>query len=136
MLVALRYAFAKSSISCQEKMAAIESQGLASQSIGPQDAFGQVMGPEHPGRVRGLGLGPVPSRVFGSFTHGASGSTNSSESTIHLNKIAELQAQLKAESEKVKLLQNCVHHIYRYLPNVTPPSELAALLNPEVSYLI
>nr|XP_018628915.1 uncharacterized protein LOC104104062 [Nicotiana tomentosiformis] len=32
--------------------------------ISPNDAFGVVFGPEHPGRVRGLGMGAVPTVVF------------------------------------------------------------------------
>ncbi|KAF7832226.1 uncharacterized protein G2W53_014559 [Senna tora] len=31
----------------------------------PNDALGKVFGPEHPGRVRGLGVGVCPSKVFG-----------------------------------------------------------------------
>ncbi|OIT31713.1 PREDICTED: uncharacterized protein LOC109208323 isoform X2 [Nicotiana attenuata] len=32
--------------------------------ISPNDALGVVFGPEHPGRVRGLGMGAVPTVVF------------------------------------------------------------------------
>ncbi|KAH0669316.1 hypothetical protein KY285_023478 [Solanum tuberosum] len=32
--------------------------------VSPNDALGIVLGPEHPGRVRGLGLGVVPTMAF------------------------------------------------------------------------
>ncbi|CAN0837178.1 hypothetical protein LINGRAHAP2_LOCUS1724, partial [Linum grandiflorum] len=44
--------------------------------IGPNDAVGRLFkGKEHSGRVRGLGLGPVPSQVFGSSSSQRSSST-------------------------------------------------------------
>ncbi|KAF7831787.1 uncharacterized protein G2W53_014120 [Senna tora] len=35
----------------------------------PNDALGKVFGPEHPGRVRGLGVGACPSKDFGLQGH-------------------------------------------------------------------
>ncbi|XAR56122.1 hypothetical protein NMG60_11036464 [Bertholletia excelsa] len=37
---------------------------LTSSKISPHDAVGVVLGPEHPGRIRGLGLRVVPSFAF------------------------------------------------------------------------
>ena len=36
-----------------------------STEISPHDALGKVLGSEHSGRVRGLGLGACPTSVFG-----------------------------------------------------------------------
>ena len=36
----------------------------SSSDVSPHDAVGVVLGPEHPGRVRGLGMGVVPSVAF------------------------------------------------------------------------
>ncbi|CAN0881144.1 hypothetical protein LINGRAHAP2_LOCUS14064, partial [Linum grandiflorum] len=45
--------------------------------IGPNDAVGRVFkGKEHPGRVRGLGFGPVPSQAFDSSSSHRSTTTS------------------------------------------------------------
>ena len=48
--------------------------------ISKEDAIGKILGPEHPGRVRGLGLGACPTSVFGpSYArYGAFGLSSSS----------------------------------------------------------
>ncbi|KAF7802497.1 hypothetical protein G2W53_041608 [Senna tora] len=51
-----------------EKIIELENQGTISAQISEQDSLGQVLGKEHPGRVRGLGFGPTPTQVFGLST--------------------------------------------------------------------
>ncbi|KAF3637521.1 putative F-box protein-like [Capsicum annuum] len=48
-----------------EKIESVLSQSVIDESqVSPNDVVGKVLGPEHSGRVRCLGLGVVPSRVF------------------------------------------------------------------------
>ena len=63
--------------------------------ISTDDAVGQVLGKEHTGRVRGLGLGACPSKVFGLPNHrlrhlnlSSSSSASSSEDSLKLELIA------------------------------------------------
>jgi len=47
----------------QERVA---SSGITSKIFAePDDAIGKVFGPEHPGRVRVMGIGSCPSSIFG-----------------------------------------------------------------------
>ena len=49
----------------QEKIQQTLSQSTVDESIiSPDDAVGKILGKEHSGRVRCLGLGVVPTRVF------------------------------------------------------------------------
>ena len=63
--------------------------------ISTDDAVRQVLGKEHTGRVRGLGLGACPSKVFGLPNHrlrhlnlSSSSCTSSSEDSLKLELIA------------------------------------------------
>ncbi|KAF8393962.1 hypothetical protein HHK36_020164 [Tetracentron sinense] len=54
-------------ISKFRELAALSSQDGSSSFVG-DDIYTQVMGPERHGRVRGYGLGPTPTSVFGSMS--------------------------------------------------------------------
>ena len=56
----------------------------------PDDAFGQVVGPEKGGRVRGVGFGPTPSSNCASPMDG---STPPPTSTATNQRVKELSAQ-------------------------------------------
>ncbi|XP_016460942.1 uncharacterized protein LOC107784327 isoform X2 [Nicotiana tabacum] len=49
--------------------------------ISPNDALGVIFGPEHPGRVRGLGMGAVPTVVFKQTSRRGGGSYMGAAST-------------------------------------------------------
>ncbi|CAN0899560.1 hypothetical protein LINGRAHAP2_LOCUS20342, partial [Linum grandiflorum] len=51
--------------------------------IGPNDVVGRLFkGKEHPGRVRGLGFGPVPSQAFDSASSHRSTSTSRCQDSV------------------------------------------------------
>ncbi|CAN0884071.1 hypothetical protein LINGRAHAP2_LOCUS14731 [Linum grandiflorum] len=51
--------------------------------IGPNDDVGRAFkGKEHPGRVRGLGFGPVPSQAFDSSSSHRSSSTSRCQDSV------------------------------------------------------
>ncbi|XP_057444335.1 uncharacterized protein LOC130736528 [Lotus japonicus] len=69
--------------------------------ISPNDPVGKYHGPEHSGRVRGLGLGAVPTVAFKHTTTRLSGmnfgsSGASSSSTYLEKKVENLQSQMQA----------------------------------------
>nr|XP_016439243.1 PREDICTED: uncharacterized protein LOC107765149 [Nicotiana tabacum] len=49
---------------CEKIELALSESTIDESQISPNDAVGKVLGKEHSGRVRCLGLGPVPSKVF------------------------------------------------------------------------
>ncbi|KAM3303442.1 hypothetical protein P3S67_014472 [Capsicum chacoense] len=49
---------------CEKTELALSQSAIDESQISANDAVGKVLGPEHSGRVRFLGLGVVPSRVF------------------------------------------------------------------------
>ena len=72
-----------------------------SSEISPNDAIGVIFGAEHPGRVRGLGLGVVPSTAFRHTSTRLGGINlgkgNASTSSPNLQeKVTNLEAQLHA----------------------------------------
>jgi len=115
----------------QEKIIEIESEQSSSQKIGPHDSLAQVLGPEHSGRVRGLGFGPTPSHVFGLSTT----SSTSRNSTNDSNKITQLESQLKAETELRKKMQSCVKYMFKNMfGNTAPPPEFASIMDVDEVY--
>ncbi|KAL2330991.1 hypothetical protein Fmac_018572 [Flemingia macrophylla] len=64
-----------------EKIEIYELSGNVSKDISSQDSLAQTLGnQEHCGRVRGLGLGPCPSRLFGNTIRSSRGISSSSPS--------------------------------------------------------
>ncbi|XP_052728216.1 uncharacterized protein LOC128195192 [Vigna angularis] len=83
-----------------EKIQTYESiTSSQSKEISSLDSLAHVLGSqEHCGRVRGLGLGPCPSKVFGVHAHSHVGSSSSTPSNV------ELQSQVSSlTSSNVKL---------------------------------
>lgn len=74
-------------------------------TISPDDVVGRVLGKEHPGRVRCMGLGPTPTQVFGHATHLRS---RNSFTQIQDNKMDEIKSELEAEKSKVRELESVV----------------------------
>ncbi|KAJ1378342.1 putative transposase, Ptta/En/Spm, plant [Sesbania bispinosa] len=73
----------------------------ASSEISPNDAVGVVFGKEHPGRVRGLGLGAVPTIAFKHTTTRISGMnfglSSANTSSLDLQqKVVTMESQLQA----------------------------------------
>ncbi|RYR13351.1 hypothetical protein Ahy_B04g070395 isoform G [Arachis hypogaea] len=87
----------------EERIVEIEQHDESSRLLSQNDSLAQVLGKEHPGRVRGMGIGPTTSQVFG---------TNSSQSSIGTQReetqrvLLELQAELAAEKLKRKAMED------------------------------
>jgi hypothetical protein len=77
-----------------------------SQEISTQDSLARALGSrEHYGRVRGLGLGPCPSQVFGRPSRSYSGITSASPSYMELqNEVAELRSQMNEQNKKFNVM--------------------------------
>ncbi|XP_019150165.1 PREDICTED: uncharacterized protein LOC109146971 [Ipomoea nil] len=70
-----------------------------SQSISQDDPLGKTLGKEHNGRVRGLGFGPCPSKVFNNTLR-----MNDKDYVSTLEKeLAATKAQLQVQSDKLQV---------------------------------
>ncbi|XP_057730149.1 uncharacterized protein LOC130945453 [Arachis stenosperma] len=78
-----------------EAIANVERQDGSSNHLSQNDSLAQVLGKEHPGRVRALGAGPCPTQVFGNAAGQPSGSAESNAKDKRM--IAELTAKLEEE---------------------------------------
>ncbi|KAL2333945.1 hypothetical protein Fmac_015158 [Flemingia macrophylla] len=74
------------------------------QNCSENEAFSRVYGKEHPGYVRGMGLGVSPSQVIGSSSR-ASSSTTSFESNEMIEQMQAEINSLKAQVAEVDVLK-------------------------------
>nr|GMD60579.1 DNA repair protein RAD5B [Ipomoea batatas] len=75
-----------------------------SQSISKDDPLGKAFGKEHPERVRGLGFGPFPSKVFNN-TSSSSNDNQMKEYVANLEKeLAATKAQLQVQNDVQKAM--------------------------------
>nr|GMC58014.1 uncharacterized protein LOC109172196 [Ipomoea batatas] len=88
-----------------------------SQSISQYDPLGKAFGKEHPRRVRGLGFGPCPSKVFNN-TSSSSNDNNQmkeypmKEASTNLHKGVENNIHLLV----IMLMDNLLHDYYNIFP--------------------
>ena len=76
-----------------ERIEAIEQGDESSGLLSQNDSLAQALGKEHPGRVRGMVLGPTSSQVFGMNSHQSS---NGFEREETQRVLLELQEELAA----------------------------------------
>ncbi|XP_019257354.1 PREDICTED: uncharacterized protein LOC109235630 isoform X2 [Nicotiana attenuata] len=68
-----------------EKIELVVSQSATDESeVSPNDVVGKVLGKEHSGRVRCLGLGAIPSKVFGQTRRRFGGINSSVVIMVHV----------------------------------------------------
>ncbi|KAJ1428100.1 Transposase-associated domain [Sesbania bispinosa] len=109
------------------------SQTINSTEISSNDALAEVLGPDHSGRVRGLGLGGLHSVAFGSTSMRFSGiscgllSTYSAECSYMKEEVNSLKTKLAASEESVKILKIAMLS-YIQMKEGHIPIELGALL--------
>ncbi|XP_015950074.1 uncharacterized protein LOC107474945 [Arachis duranensis] len=93
----------------------IESQDVSSKELSQNDSLSQVLGKEHPGRVRGMGFGPCPTQCFRYIPQQSASSVQVED---YQKEIAELKAEaaiLKAERAEDKAKSQTMENLLRYL---------------------
>ncbi|RYR77444.1 hypothetical protein Ahy_A01g001903 [Arachis hypogaea] len=93
----------------QEAIANVERQDGSSKHLSQNDSLSQVLGKEHPGRVRALGAGPCPTQVFGNPAGQPLGSAESNAEDKRM--IVELTAKLEEERAK----RQSIHKVLGYV---------------------
>nr|XP_025628552.1 uncharacterized protein LOC112721729 [Arachis hypogaea] len=86
-----------------ERLLEIEQQDETSRVLSQNDSLAQVFGREKPGRVRGMGIGPTPSQLFGTNLQPSVNRVLEEETQRKLN---ELQTELEAEKLKRKAMED------------------------------
>ncbi|RYQ83668.1 hypothetical protein Ahy_B10g102434 [Arachis hypogaea] len=87
----------------EERIAKIEQHDESSRLLSQNDSLAQALGKEHPGRVRGIGIGPTTSQVFGTISLQPSIETQREETQRVL---LELQLELAVEKLKWKAMKD------------------------------
>nr|XP_025617108.1 uncharacterized protein LOC112709438 [Arachis hypogaea] len=108
-----------------EKIAKIEQRDESSRLLSQNDSLAQALGKEHPGRVRGMGIGPTTSQVFDSNSAQPIIGTQMEETQRVL---LELQAELAAEKLKRKAMESALMCLVRGQGGELPPN-VAAWIN-------
>nr|GLL19854.1 uncharacterized protein LOC109153536 [Ipomoea trifida] len=76
-----------------------------SQSISQYDPLGIAFGNEHPRRVRGLGFGPCPSKVFNNTSSSSNDNNQMKDYVSNLEKVlAATKAQLQVQNDMQKAM--------------------------------
>ncbi|KAF7820746.1 uncharacterized protein G2W53_026201 [Senna tora] len=117
--------------------------------INEKDSFGQVLGKEQPGRVRGLGFDPSPTQVFGVTTNRIGSIPLDCSNGINVvlqEEVSRLKLELQAANQdsndlekeikyvtrrsedKDKRVMGALNYIFKNLPGGVP-SEFVDLLN-------
>ncbi|QHN94310.1 uncharacterized protein DS421_17g600150 [Arachis hypogaea] len=108
-----------------EAIANVERQDGSSKHLSQNDSLAQVLGKEHPGRVRVLGAGPCPTQVFGNAAGQPSGSAESNAEDKRM--ITELTAKLEEERAKRQSIHKVLGYVVQQLGG-NLPVEIAAEL--------
>ncbi|RYR08169.1 hypothetical protein Ahy_B05g075734 [Arachis hypogaea] len=85
-----------------EAIELIESQDPSSKEFSQNDSLAQVLGKEHPGRVRGLGIGTCPSRCFRNISEQSDYGVQIEEYQMEIMKLKAKAAELKAAAAEEK----------------------------------
>ncbi|XP_057427922.1 uncharacterized protein LOC130721189 isoform X5 [Lotus japonicus] len=102
------------------------SQTLDFSEVSKNDALAKVLGPDHSGCVRGLGVGALHSVAFRSTTTQMKNSISSAESTQLNEELNSLKTKLAASDENIKTLQT-VLFAYMQMKEGHIAANLAAL---------
>ncbi|RYR27838.1 hypothetical protein Ahy_B01g051900 [Arachis hypogaea] len=90
----------------------------SSKNLSQNDSLAQVLGKEHPGRVRALGAGPCPTQVFGNADEQLSSSVESNAEDKRM--IAELTAKLEEERAKRQSIHKVLGYVVQQLGGNLP----------------
>ncbi|XVF11968.1 hypothetical protein REPUB_Repub08aG0074300 [Reevesia pubescens] len=102
-----------------------------------QEVMSRVRGKEHCGRVRGLGLGPTPTQVFGSSRFSANMFTQSSQEFDRMKtRIVELEAQVATIPLLEARMDSLMAIIRENFPNINAPSQPQNNTNENVTNIV
>ncbi|XP_057756265.1 uncharacterized protein LOC130975489 [Arachis stenosperma] len=101
-----------------EAISNVERQDGSSKQLSQNDSLAQVLGKEHPGRVRALGAGPCPTQIFGNAAGIPLGSAESNAEDKRT--IAELTAKLEEERAKRQSIHKVLGYVVQQLGGNLP----------------
>ncbi|MED6168955.1 hypothetical protein PIB30_016642 [Stylosanthes scabra] len=108
-----------------EAIADIESRDESAKELSQNDSLAQVLGKEHPRRVRGVGSEPCPTKVFGSTSQQSSYGVQLEE---YQKEIIELKADAAEEKKKRHTMENLLRFLIQRQGDDLPP-EIASEMN-------
>ncbi|CAN1192218.1 hypothetical protein LINPERHAP2_LOCUS41444 [Linum perenne] len=110
-----------------ERIEEIQALGLAPKNVASDDAYALALNkPEHPGRVRGLGYGAVPSKVFGESACIKKRSRYDSSAEV-----ATLKDQLRQTQEKQSQMEAQIQFLMSQLGTSSSSAPVVSQSNQE-----
>lgn len=115
----------------QDKIESFESSSSVSRNISTDDSLARALGrPEHCGRVRGLGLGPFPSQVFGRGNRSYGGTSSTSSVRVLQNKVDYLESVVGEYNKRFVIVMNY------FMSSGQHPPDLAMFQTTPVIFII
>ncbi|MED6200165.1 hypothetical protein PIB30_082480 [Stylosanthes scabra] len=108
-----------------EAIADIESRDESTKDITQNDSLAQVLGKKHLGRVRSVGPGPCPTKLFGGTSQQSYYGRQIEE---YQKEIVELKAKAMEEKKKRQTMENLLRFLMQRQGDELPP-EIASGMN-------
>ncbi|MED6131426.1 hypothetical protein PIB30_009907 [Stylosanthes scabra] len=105
----------------------IESCDQSTKELSQNDSLAQVLGKEHPGRVRGMGAGPGPTQMINHGTHHTSFASHVAVEEYN-REIVELKVEATEENKKRQSMEQTVRYLLQHQEDNLPPN-IAAEMN-------
>ncbi|MED6113492.1 hypothetical protein PIB30_071296 [Stylosanthes scabra] len=110
-----------------EAIKVIESCDQSTNELSQNDSLTQVLGKEHPGRVRGMGAGPCPTQMINHATQHTSFASHVAVEEYKRN-IVELRAEAAEEKKKRQSMEQIMRYLLQQQGDNLPPN-IAAEIN-------
>ncbi|MED6182617.1 hypothetical protein PIB30_030235 [Stylosanthes scabra] len=101
-----------------EAIAELESRDESTKELSQNDSLAQVLGKEHSGRIRGVGHGPCPTKLFGSASQQPS---YGGQIEKYQREIEQLQVEAAEKNKKIQTMANLVRFLMQRQGDDLPP---------------
>ncbi|MED6111740.1 hypothetical protein PIB30_055077 [Stylosanthes scabra] len=104
----------------EEAIKVIETCDPSTKELSQNDSLAQVLGKEHPGRLRGMGAGPCPTQMINRGTQQTNSASHMAVEEYE-RQIVELRAKNVEVEKKAQTLEDIVRYLVQQQGNNLPP---------------
>ncbi|MED6199136.1 hypothetical protein PIB30_073117 [Stylosanthes scabra] len=110
-----------------EAIKVIESCDQSTKELSQNDSLAQVLGKEHPRRVRGMAAGPCPTQINNNGTQ-HTGFASHVDVEEYKREIVELKTEAAEKNKKIQSMEHIVRYLLQQQGDNLPPN-IAAEMN-------